>query len=59
MVTGEWVVRDHRLVKVDQQELAASALTRAERLWQRLEEIEPHEFEPKGGRRWPSQLTTA
>jgi putative selenium metabolism protein SsnA len=59
MVAGEWVVRDHRLLKVDQQELAASAFSQAERLWQRLEEIGPHEFEPKGGRQWPSQLTTA
>jgi putative selenium metabolism protein SsnA len=59
MVAGEWVVRDHRLAKVDQQELGASAYREAERLWHRLDEIGPHEFEPKGGRRWPSQLTTA
>ena len=58
MVAGEWVVRDRRLVNVDQEELAASALVQAERLWQRLEAIGPHEFEPKGGRRWPSQLAT-
>jgi len=58
MVAGRWVVRDHRLITVDQQELAAAACSQAERLWQRLDEIGPHEFEPKGGRRWPSQLTT-
>jgi len=28
-------------------------------LWKRLEEIPPHRFQPKGGRRWPSPLTTA
>ena len=33
--------------------------SQAERLWRRLDEIPAHEFEPKGGRRWPSQLVTA
>ena len=50
MVAGEWVVVDRRLATVDQQQLAAEALGEAERLWQRLDEIGPHEFEPKGGR---------
>jgi putative selenium metabolism protein SsnA len=59
MVAGEWVVRDRRLVRVDGQEIAASARPRAESLWQRLEQIGPHEFEPKGGRPWPSRLTPA
>jgi putative selenium metabolism protein SsnA len=59
MVAGEWVVRDRRLTRVDQAELAAGASVEAERLWRRLEEIGPHPYEPKGGRRWPSQLTTA
>ncbi len=60
MVAGRWVVRDHRLLGLDARELTAYALKQAERLWQRLEEIPPHEFEPKGGRPWPSQqLTTA
>jgi putative selenium metabolism protein SsnA len=59
MVAGEWVVLDRRLTRVDQDELAASARAEAERLWRRLEEIGPHTFEPKGGRRWPSPLTTA
>lgn len=58
MVGGEWVVRNHRLARVDQQELAADACRQAERLWQRVAVIAPHEFRPKGGRRWPSQLTT-
>ncbi len=50
MVAGEWVVLDRRLARVDQQELAAAAVGEAERLWRRLDEIGPHEFEPKGGR---------
>ena len=50
MVAGEWVVADRRLTNVDQQQLAAEALGEAERLWRRLDEIGPHEFEPKGGR---------
>jgi putative selenium metabolism protein SsnA len=59
MVAGEWVVRDRRLTRVDQQELAASVCGEAERLWQRLDGIGPHEFEPKGGRRWRSRPLTA
>ena len=59
MVAGEWVVLDRRLVRADQQELAVKAAVEARRLWARLDEIGPHEFEPKGDRRWPSQLTTA
>ena len=49
MVGGEWVVTDRRLVNVDQRQLAADALGAAERLWERLAELEPHAFEPKGG----------
>jgi putative selenium metabolism protein SsnA len=59
MVAGEWVVLDRRLARADQQALAADAAEQARRLWARLDEIGPHEFEPKGGRRWPSPLTTA
>jgi cytosine/adenosine deaminase-related metal-dependent hydrolase len=51
MVAGEWVVLDRRLTRTDAQELAARARVQAERLWARLGEIGPHEFEPKGGRR--------
>jgi cytosine/adenosine deaminase-related metal-dependent hydrolase len=50
MVAGAWVVVNRRLAAVDQQQLAADALGEAERLWQRLDEIGPHQFEPKGGR---------
>ena len=49
MVAGEWAVLDRRLTRVDQQELAARALADAERLWQRLDGIGAHTFEPKGG----------
>ena len=50
MVAGEWVVVNRRLAAVDQWQLAADALGETERLWQRLDEIGPHQFEPKGGR---------
>jgi hypothetical protein len=59
MVGGEWVVLDRRLTRVDQDELAAKARVQAERLWQRLDEIEAHRFHPKGGRRWPSPRSIA
>ncbi|HSF60133.1 MAG TPA: amidohydrolase family protein [Gaiellaceae bacterium] len=57
LVAGEWVVLDRQLTRLDAQELAAEARAQAERLWKRLDEIGPHEFEPKGGRRWLSPLT--
>ena len=57
MVAGDWVVLDRRLTHIDERELAAGARVQAEQLWKRLDEIGPHEFEPKGGRRWPSPLT--
>ena len=59
LVAGELVVADRRLTRADQRQLADEARGEAGRLWRRLEEIPPHEFEPKGGRRWPSPLTTA
>jgi putative selenium metabolism protein SsnA len=49
MVGGEWVVTDRRLARVDQRELAAGARVAAERLWRRLDDLEPHGYEPKGG----------
>jgi cytosine/adenosine deaminase-related metal-dependent hydrolase len=51
MVAGDWVVLDRRLTRVDEQELAAAARAEAARLWQRMDGIGAHEFEPKGGRR--------
>jgi hypothetical protein len=59
MVSGEWVVLDRRLARADEDEVAARARAEAERLWKRLDEIPEHEFTPKGGHRWPSQLTSA
>ena len=50
MVAGEWAVVDRQLARVDQRQLAAEALPQAERLWRRLDQIEAHQFEPKGDR---------
>lgn len=46
VVAGELVVADGRLTRVDQEEIVAGAVVQAERLWRRLDEIGPHEFEP-------------
>ena len=48
IVAGELVVADRRLTRVDQDKLVADASTAAERLWERLEELDPHGFEPRG-----------
>jgi putative selenium metabolism protein SsnA len=47
IVSGVPVVRDRRLTTVDQQELSRKAAVDAKRLWERLEQIGPHPFEPK------------
>jgi putative selenium metabolism protein SsnA len=53
IVGGEVVVRDRGLTRLDQDELAAKAAVEAKRMWDRMEEIGPHPFEPataiKGG----------
>jgi putative selenium metabolism protein SsnA len=49
VVNGELVVADRRLTRVDQEKIAADAVAVTERLWQRLDGIEPHPFEPAGG----------
>jgi putative selenium metabolism protein SsnA len=49
IVGGEVVVRDRRLTRLDQDELAAKAAVEAKRMWDRMEEIGPHPFQPKGG----------
>lgn len=49
LVAGELVVRDRRLTRVDQEEIAAKSRECAQRLWARMEDIEPHPFEPAGG----------
>jgi putative selenium metabolism protein SsnA len=59
MVAGEWVVRDRRLARVDQDELTRSARAETERLWRRLDDLPAHPFEPKGGRWRSRQAITA
>jgi putative selenium metabolism protein SsnA len=46
LVDGELVVRDRRLTRVDEAELQTGATLAAQRLWARLEDIEPHSFTP-------------
>jgi len=46
VVGGEVVVRDRRLTRVDQLALAREAAIEAGRMWDRLEKIGPHPFEP-------------
>src|SRR5205814_3484073 len=46
MVAGEWAVRDRRLTRVDQDELAAGSAEQAGRLWERLADIDEHPFQP-------------
>lgn len=48
VVEGEPVVRDGRLTRVDQSEVAARARESAERLWRRMDEIAEHPFSPSG-----------
>ena len=57
MVAGRWVVLNRTLVHADTSQLAHDARREAGRLWQRLDELPPHSFEPKGGPRW--QTTAA
>jgi putative selenium metabolism protein SsnA len=48
LVAGELVLAERRLTRVDQDEVCAGAVAQAQALWDRLEEIGPHEFEPQG-----------
>jgi putative selenium metabolism protein SsnA len=50
LVAGEAVVADRRLVRADQDEIAADATVQAARLWERLEAVPPHTFEPMEAR---------
>jgi len=52
MVGGEWVVRDRRVVRADQDAIATAATAQARRLWQRLDVTPPHPFTPKGAVAW-------
>jgi cytosine/adenosine deaminase-related metal-dependent hydrolase len=49
VVAGDVVVRDRRLTKVDQNELAAKAAVEGSRLWERMDGIGPHPFGPREG----------
>ena len=51
LVGGDVVVRDRRLVNLDQEELAAKAAVESSRLWDRLHRIGPHPYEPRTGSR--------
>jgi putative selenium metabolism protein SsnA len=46
LVAGDAVVADRRLVRADEDEIAADAKVAAARLWERLEDEPPHPFEP-------------
>lgn len=48
-VAGEQVVAGGRSTRVDEQTMAAEELRTSEQLWQRLERIPAHEYEPTGG----------
>jgi cytosine/adenosine deaminase-related metal-dependent hydrolase len=50
IVAGELVIADGRSTRVDEELLAAEAARETARLWERLEEIAPHPFSPKGER---------
>ena len=49
VVAGEPVVRDRRLTRVDRDELTADAVRQGARLWERLEAVPEHDFQPVGG----------
>jgi putative selenium metabolism protein SsnA len=49
-VAGELVVAGRASTRVDQAQMAADEAGVARELWQRLEEIPPHEYEPMGGK---------
>jgi putative selenium metabolism protein SsnA len=46
LVAGEPVVRDRRLTRIDEDELAATARAETRRLWERLDALGPHPFHP-------------
>jgi putative selenium metabolism protein SsnA len=50
IVAGELVIADGRSTRVDEEQIAADAARETARLWQRLEQIAPHPFSPKGER---------
>ncbi len=50
-VAGERVIADRRSTRVDELKVAAEGNREAERLWDHLESIPAHEFEPEGSPR--------
>jgi putative selenium metabolism protein SsnA len=48
IVAGELVVADRRSTRVDEAKIAQEAAREAKPLWERLEEIPPHPFTPRG-----------
>jgi cytosine/adenosine deaminase-related metal-dependent hydrolase len=52
-VAGELVVEDRRSTRVDELEVAAAGAAEAQRLWARMDELGPHDFEPMTSR-WSS-----
>jgi len=48
LVAGRVVVRDRRLTAADQEAIAAEARPIASRLWDRLDALPEHEFDPRG-----------
>jgi putative selenium metabolism protein SsnA len=49
LVAGELVVMNRRLTRVDEEEFAAKSRELAQKLWERMDEVGPHPFEPAGG----------
>lgn len=49
LVAGELVIADRHPTRIDMARLAAQAERESGRLWDRLDEIAPHEFAPAGG----------
>jgi putative selenium metabolism protein SsnA len=49
LVAGEVVVQDRRVTRVDQGKVLAEAMTEATALWERLDDLPAHPFEPGGG----------
>lgn len=50
LVAGDLVVADRRSTRVDELEAAAAGAAEASRLWARMDEIPPHDFEPSARR---------
>jgi putative selenium metabolism protein SsnA len=49
VVDGRLVVEGGRLTSIDQEEITAEAMAAAPRLWERMEALSPHPFDPAEG----------